>query len=123
MSTKRALIEQTLATIYDKIFNKGEADLLPGIVSGPYIQHNPMFPNGTDVLANYLRQAGSVPCEVKRVAIDGDLAFVHVHYLNWAGVPTAGVDIFRFDAEGRIVEHWDVLQPIPATANNTNTMF
>ena len=119
----RALIERTLATIYDKIFNEGRADLLPGIVAGPYIQHNPMFPNGTQMLIAYLRQAGSVPCQVKRVAIDGDLAFVHVHYLNWAGLPTAGVDIFRFDADGRIVEHWDVLQPIPATANNTNTMF
>ena len=119
----RAQTEQTLATIYDKIFNQGQADLLPGIVAGPYIQHNPMFPNGTEMLVAYVRQAGSVPCEVKRVAIDGDLAFVHVHYLNWAGAPTAGVDIFRFNADGRIVEHWDVLQPIPPTANNTNTMF
>ena len=51
------------------------------------------------------------------------MAFVHVRYLEWAGKETAGVDIFRFDADGKIVEHWDVLQPIPTSSNNANTMF
>ena len=119
----KTAIERTLSIIYDKIFNGGQAGLLPSIVSGPYVQHNPLFPNGTEQLAGYIRQAKSIPCEVKRVAIDGDLAFVHVRYLNWAGKETAGVDIFRFDADGKIVEHWDVLQPVPESANNTNTMF
>jgi predicted SnoaL-like aldol condensation-catalyzing enzyme len=71
----------------------------------------------------YIKQAGRIPCEVQRVAIDGDLAFVHVRYLDWRGKETAGVDIFRFDADGKIVEHWDVLQPIPTSSNNANTMF
>jgi predicted SnoaL-like aldol condensation-catalyzing enzyme len=120
---KRDRIQLALDTIYGQIFNKGQSDLLPGLVSGPYIQHNPLFPNGLDGIMGYIKQAGSIPCEVKRIAIDGDLAFVHVRYLNWAGHETAGVDIFRFDADGKIVEHWDVLQPVPASANNTNTMF
>jgi predicted SnoaL-like aldol condensation-catalyzing enzyme len=119
----KAAIERTLKVIYERIFNGGEADLLPTIVSGPYIQHNPLFPNGTEQLVGYIRQAKSIPCEIKRVAVEGDLAFVHVRYLNWAGKETAGVDIFRFDADGKIVEHWDVLQPVPETANNPNTMF
>jgi predicted SnoaL-like aldol condensation-catalyzing enzyme len=46
-----------------------------------------------------------------------------VRYLNWAGKETAGVDIFRFDGEGKIVERWDVLQPVAASSNNRNTMF
>ena len=78
-------------------------------MSGPYIQHNPLFPNGLDAIVGYIKQAGRIPCEVKRVAIDGDLAFVHVRYLDWGGQETAGVDIFRFDADGKVVEHWDVL--------------
>ena len=119
----RNQIHDTLKIIYDEIFNGGQAELLSTIVSGPYIQHNPLFPNGTEQLVGYIRQAKSIPCEVKRVAIDGDLAFVHVRYLNWAGKETAGVDIFRFDESGKIVEHWDVLQPVPASANNPNTMF
>jgi predicted SnoaL-like aldol condensation-catalyzing enzyme len=92
-------------------------------VSGPYIQHNPLFPNGLDAIVGYIKQAGRIPCEVKRVAIDGDLAFVHVRYLEWGGQETAGVDIFRFDADGKVVEHWDVLQQVPASSNNANTMF
>jgi predicted SnoaL-like aldol condensation-catalyzing enzyme len=100
----RDRIQHALDTIYEKVFNLGQADLYPGLVSGPYIQHNPLFPNGL-------------------VAIDGDLAFVHVRYLDWAGQETAGVDIFRFDADGKVVEHWDVLQPVPASSNNANTMF
>src|SRR5438067_5443414 len=97
-------IRRVLDTIYDKVFNQGQADLYPGLVSGPYIQHNPLFANGLDVIVGYIKQVGRIPCEVKRVAIDGDLAFVHVRYLDWGGQETAGVDIFRFDADGKIVE-------------------
>ncbi|WP_181448446.1 hypothetical protein [Paraburkholderia phytofirmans] len=71
---------QVLDTIYEKIFNKGQANLYPDFVSGPYIQHNPLFPDGLDGILGYIKQAGRIPCEVKRIAIDGDLAFVHVRY-------------------------------------------
>jgi predicted SnoaL-like aldol condensation-catalyzing enzyme len=47
------------------------------------------------------------------MAIDRDLAFVHVRHLNWTGKEHAAVDIFRFNEDGKIVEHGDVLQPIP----------
>ena len=116
-------IKSTIETIYGEVFNKGKADLFPGLVAGPYIQHNPLFPNGTAPLMEYIKQAGNIPCEVKRMAIDGDLAFIHVHYLNWGGKEYAAVDIFRFDSEGKILEHWDVLQPVPEQSANKNTMF
>ena len=119
----RDRIRNTLEIVYDQVFNKGRADLYPGLVSGPYIQHNPLVADGIDGVMSFLKQAGRVPCEVKRVAIDGDLAFVHVRYLSLFGRETAGVDIFRFDVDGKIVEHWDVLQPVPAVSNNANTMF
>ena len=116
-------IQETVRTIYGKVFNEGRGDLLPGLIAGPYIQHNPLFPNGPAPLMDYLKQAGSIRCEIKRMAIEGDLAFIHVRYLNWAGKEHAGVDIFRFDTDGKILEHWDVLQPVPGTAANDNTMF
>ena len=121
--TRRDHIRHALDVIYDQIFSTGQADLLPSLVSGPYIQHNPLFPNGLDGMMDYIKQAGRIPCEVERIAIDGDLAFVQVRYLDWGGQETAGVDIFRFDADGKIVEHCDVLQPVPAASNNANTMF
>jgi predicted SnoaL-like aldol condensation-catalyzing enzyme len=45
-----------------------------------------------------------------------------MRYLDWGGKETAGVDIFRFAADGKIVEHWDVLQPVPETASNANRL-
>jgi predicted SnoaL-like aldol condensation-catalyzing enzyme len=119
----RDRVQAAINTIHARIFHKGESELLPGLVAGRYIQHNPLFPDGTDFICGYIKQVGELPCEVKRVAIDGDLAVVHVRYLDWCGKEAAGVDIFRFDADGKIVEHWDVLQPVAETANNTNTMF
>ena len=116
-------IRKVLNVIYDQVFSQGRADLYPDLVSGRYIQHNPLVLDGIDGVMGFLKQAGRVPCEVKRIAIDGDLAFVHVRYLNLFGKETAGVDIFRFDDAGKIVEHWDVLQPVPAESKNSNTMF
>jgi predicted SnoaL-like aldol condensation-catalyzing enzyme len=122
MSTKQK-IDEAIRTLYEKVFNEGRADVLSGLIAGPYIQHNPLFPDGPDPLMGYLKQAGGLPCEVKRLAIDGNLAFVHVRYPDWAGKEHAAVDIFRFNDEGKIVEHWDVLQPVPDTSANNNTMF
>jgi predicted SnoaL-like aldol condensation-catalyzing enzyme len=119
----RGDIQQALHIIYDQVFNEGRADLYLALISGPYIQHNPLVADGVDGVMAFLKQAGRVPCEVKRIAIDGDLAFVHVRYLSLFGQETAGVDIFRFDEAGKILEHWDVLQPVPATSQNSNTMF
>src|SRR5271170_2093629 len=116
-------IKRVIDIIYDQVFNEGRADLYPGLVSGPYIQHNPLVGDGIDGVMAFLKQAGRVPCEVKRVAIDGVLGFVHVRYLNLFGQEIAGVDIFRFDDEGKILEHWDVLQPVLSTSKNANTMF
>ncbi len=116
-------IRQTLHIIYGQVFNEGRAELYPGLVSGPYIQHNPLVADGVDGVMAFLKGAGRVPCEVKRIAIDGDLAFVHVRYLDLFGQETAGVDVFRFNTDGKIVEHWDVLQAVPANSKNTNTMF
>jgi predicted SnoaL-like aldol condensation-catalyzing enzyme len=123
LSHRRGDIEQALHIIYDQVFNEGRADLYPALISDSYIQHNPLITDGADGVMAFLKQAGRVPCEVKRIAIDGDLAFVHVRYLSLFGQEIAGVDIFRFDEAGKILEHWDVLQPVPATSRNSNTMF
>ena len=54
----RNRIQHALDTIYEKVCNLGQADLYPGLGSGPYIQHNPLFPNGLDAIVGYIKQAG-----------------------------------------------------------------
>lgn len=119
----RNKILSTINTLYTEVFNQGKFDLFKDLVAGEYIQHNPFFPNGIEPIVGYIKQTGRIPCEIKRMAIDGDLAFIHVHYMNWAGKEYATVDIFRFDVNGKIVEHWDVLQQVPEKSENNNTMF
>ena len=116
-------IRNAIDTLYRDVFNAGKFELLDELVAGPYVQHNPHLPNGIESLQGFLKQSGGIAVEVKRVAVENDLAFVHVRFPDWMGAEHAAVDIFRFDDEGKILEHWDVLQAVPATTANTNTMF
>ena len=95
-------------------------------VAVDYVQHNPNIADGRDAAIAALEPMFSRPeasFDVKRVLVDGDLAAVDLH-----GRPSsdaaggAVVDLFRLE-HGKIVEHWDVLQPIPATAENPHPMF
>ncbi len=96
-------------------------------VSHDYIQHNPNIPNGVEpdiaFLTKRLRNNPEATNKVKRAAADGDLVFLHVHSrLNPADRGRAIVDIFRIK-DGKIVEHWDVIQAVPEQSVSGNSMF
>lgn len=91
-----------------------------------YIQHNPGIADGSAAAVAALTPKFSNPSarfDVKRIIVDGDYAVIHVHARLTADARGGAVaDIYRLK-DGKIVEHWDVLQPVPETSANTNTMF
>jgi predicted SnoaL-like aldol condensation-catalyzing enzyme len=95
-------------------------------VAEDYIQHNPNIPDGRSAAIAALEPKFSRPdarFDVKRIIVDGNLAVIHLHGRVGDGDPGGAVaDIYRL-ADGRIVEHWDVLQPVPEHTANPHPMF
>ena len=112
---------------YDKFFNKHQIDEAANVVADSYIQHNPTVPDGKEAFVSYYRDFFKENPEsrvrIVRSAVDGDVVWLHVHSVNdTKDRGEAVIDIFRVK-DGRIVEHWDVIQPVPETTENSNTMF
>ena len=95
------------------------------LFSPDYRQHNPQIPNGTDAIKGLLGQLPeNFSYQPSLVIADGDYVAVHGRYVGWGPKPMVAIDIFRV-ANGKVVEHWDVLQEeVPAVeAVNGNAMF
>ncbi|MGB5482129.1 MAG: nuclear transport factor 2 family protein [Eudoraea sp.] len=96
-------------------------------VGAKYIQHNPLVGDGTQPFIDYFnRMATEYPdksIEFRRSVAEGDLVALHTHQIWPDNEEYVTMDFFRFDANGKIVEHWDSMQQIPKTSANNNTMY
>ena len=117
-----------VVAFYEMMFNDcrpGEA--ISRFAGAQYRQHNPHVADGKDAFIHYFeRMAREHPgkhVEIKRAFSDGDHVILHCYQFWPNGPDYAGIDIFRLDEEGKIVEHWDVLQEMPEHSENDNGMF
>src|SRR5262245_31266586 len=120
--------KQTVIAFITRAFNdKQPADAVAKYVGSEYIQHDPQSPEGAEAFVQFVNGfAGQFPqlsIDIKRVVAEGDLVVIHL-LITMApeNRGMAGVDIFRLQ-NGKIVEHWNVLQLVPEKAPNNNTMF
>ena len=108
---KRAFIERD-PTVVEQLF------------AANYKQHNPVIPDGASAIAGMIPPLTGLTYEPGMAVADGDLVMVHGRYTGWGPKPMVAVDIFRVE-DGKVVEHWDVMQEEIPAANTAsgNAMF
>lgn len=119
---------RNVLAFYDLMFNQCRPrEAMERYAGAEYIQHNPHVADGkAGFIAYFERMAAEFPGKrvaFKRAFAEGDHVILHCHQVWPGGLEYAGIDIFRLDAAGKVVEHWDVLQELPETSANGNGMF
>ena len=126
--TRAVRNKDNVLALYDLMINqKKSEEATAKLVSPAYVQHNPLIADGSVALGKYFgqitRERTRARVVVHRIIAVGDSVWAHVNFLNLfnddpddPGV--AGVDIYRMDADGKVVEHWDVLQLVGDLKNS-----
>ena len=119
--------KNVVVDFYEKAINQKDFEAASKHFGNRYVQHNPVAADGPEGLKAFLgflkEKFPQSRSEIKRVFADGDYVILHVHAVREPGTRgSAIVDIFKLEG-GKIVEHWDVIQPIPEKAANNNSMF
>jgi predicted SnoaL-like aldol condensation-catalyzing enzyme len=119
--------KQTVLRFYEVALNDKDFETASKLIGPRYVQHNPLIADGIDGLKgfiDYLRETfPRLRAEIKNIFAERDFVIAHVHGVRVPGQRgSAIVDIFKLE-DGKIVEHWDVIQPIPEEAENPKGMF
>ncbi len=118
---------RAVLAFYEKGLNQKDAEAALQYVGNRYVQHNPTAADGPEGFRKFIaflrEKFPNSKSEIKRSFAEGDYVILHVHAVREPGTRgNAIVDIFKLE-NGKIVEHWDVIQPVPETAANSNGMF
>lgn len=119
--------KKAVVAFYEVAINQKDFDAAAKFLGPRYTQHNPVAADGPEGLKGFLaflrEKFPNAKSEIKRVFADGDFVIVHVHAVREPGTRgNAIIDIFKLE-NGKVVEHWDVTQPVPEKATNNNGMF
>lgn len=122
--------KKNVVEFYNAVLNEKNFDKARTYVGATYIQHNPIGADGLDGIKGFIdflkAKFPNNKSEIKRVFADGDYVIVHVHAVREPGQRGNAIfDLFRLDQNGKVLEHWDAVQPIPdpEKALNKNGMF
>lgn len=119
--------KQTVLEFYETAFNRKDIAAVAAFIGDRYVQHNPQIADGLPGLQARLQElAATFPqlhVRVRRIFSEGDHVAAHVHAVRVPGQRGVAImDMFRL-ADGKLVEHWDVMQDIPEQSQNSNGMM
>ncbi len=126
-SAQEEINKKNVVEFYRAMINQKDFEATSKYVGSRYVQHNPMGADNLEGIKNFIQflkeKMPDAHWELKRVFADGEFVITHGHTVSKPGDRgMAAMDIFRLE-DGKIVEHWDTVQPIPEKSLNSNTMF
>lgn len=118
--------KKMVVDFYQKLFGDKDISVIDQYIAENYIQHNPIAADGRqaikDIATKWIANQPKTKVDFQKVAADGDLVFLHIKSKSFSGKDVSLIDIFRIK-NGKIVEHWDVMQEVPDKSANPHPMF
>lgn len=117
--------KKLVAEFYQELFGDKNIEVIDKYIGETYIQHNPILPDGKEALKEaakiWFKNAPKEKVDMQHIGADGDLVYIHTRAI-FGGKTNSVIDIFRI-TNGKIVEHWDVIQEVPEKSANPHPMF